>query len=664
MCGIAGFVTRDAHPDDAAESARLVRRMCDVIRHRGPDDDGFFVGDGVALGMRRLSIIDLAGGHQPIQNEDGSVRVVFNGEIYNYRELRAELERYGHRFYTHTDTETIVHAYEQWGEESFRHLRGMFGIALWDRRSRTLLLARDRVGIKPLHYAERDGQLWFGSEIKSILATGDQERSLNASALEHYLAFLYTPADASIFNGIRKLPPGHLLRWRDGRLSLRRYWALPADESFTGTVEDAADRLTAVLSEAVTAHLVSDVPLGALLSGGLDSSLVVALMARSSSRPIKTFSIGFDEPEFDELDGARRVAQHFSTDHHELVVRPDALSVVDSLVEHFDEPFGDSSAIPTWSVFQMARKHVTVVLSGDGGDELFGGYDRYLPHPRVNAFDSLLGPAGRAAARVAWPLLPHGVTGKNFLRHVAQDPSGRYLESVRLFQPDELATLLSADLREDIARNRGAGSSADRFERPGSLSWSSQMMRFDLDTYLPEDILTKVDRMSMAHSIESRVPLLDHEVVDFAASLPSHMKIRDRERKRVLKKVAARLLPAEVLSRRKQGFGVPIGPWFRGRLKDYVVETLQSSRARQRGYFQARFVDRLVSEHLSGRRDHALRLWQLLMFELWHRHHLDRPQAEVGRTRGTSFPLDPAALPQKANLSAGMPVPITSSGQF
>ena len=397
MCGIAGFVKRDGHPDDATESLRLVRRMCDVIRHRGPDDDGVFVGDGVALGMRRLSIIDLAGGHQPIQNEDGSVQVVFNGEIYNYRELRAELEGHGHRFYTHTDTETIVHAYEQWGEESFGHLRGMFGIALWDRHSRTLLLARDRVGIKPLHYAVRAGQLWFGSEIKSILAADDEARSLNASALEHYLAFLYTPADASIFSGIRKLPPGHLLRWRDGQLSIRRYWRLPAEESFTGTVDDAADRLTTVLSDAVTSHLVSDVPLGALLSGGVDSSLVVALMARSSSRPIKTFSIGFDEPDFDELDGARRVAQHFATEHHELVVRPDALSVVDSLVEHFDEPFADSSAIPTWSVFQMARKHVTVVLSGDGGDELFGGYDRYLPHPRVSAFDSIFG-SGRAGS--------------------------------------------------------------------------------------------------------------------------------------------------------------------------------------------------------------------------------------------------------------------------
>ncbi len=404
--------------------------MCDVIRHRGPDDEGMFVADGAALGMRRLSIIDLAGGHQPIRNEDGTIWVVFNGEIYNYRELRAELIAHGHTFYTETDTETIVHAYEQWGEEAFTHLRGMFGIALWNRRNRTLLLARDRVGIKPLHYAEHDGTLSFGSEIKSLLTTGPAgaghpggghaARSLNPAALGHYLSYLYTPGDSSIFAGIRKLPPGHLLRWHDGQVSVRRYWELPARESFTGSMPEASDTLTRVLDEAVQSHLVSDVPLGALLSGGVDSSLVVALMARASSRPIKTFSIGFDEPAFDELDAARRLARHFATDHHELVVRPDALDVVDRLVEHFDEPFGDSSAIPTWYVFQMARRHVTVVLSGDGGDELFGGYDRYLPHPRVARFDALTGSAGRAVAGATWPLIPHGVQGRNFLRHVAQ----------------------------------------------------------------------------------------------------------------------------------------------------------------------------------------------------------------------------------------------------
>jgi asparagine synthase (glutamine-hydrolysing) len=646
MCGIAGFVEprTDAHGDDGAATA-TVRLMCDVIRHRGPDDEGVFVADGAALGMRRLSIIDLAGGHQPIGNEDGSVWVVFNGEIYNYRELRAALEARGHAFSTDTDTETIVHAYEEWGEGCFAHLRGMFGIALWDRRTRTLLLARDRMGIKPLHYADRNGSLFFGSEIKSILAAGVAP-ALDAPALAHYLSFLYTPPDRSIFAGIMKLPPGHFLRWQSGRSSVVRYWQLPPAESFAGTFEEAAERLTTVLADAVRSHLVSDVPLGALLSGGVDSSLVVGLMARASSRPIQTFSIGFDEPEFDELDGARAVARHFGADHHEMVVRPDALAIVHDLVTHFDEPFGDSSAIPTWYVSEMARRHVTVVLSGDGGDELFGGYDRYLPHPRVASFDAFAGGAGRRAAGAAWPLLPHGFKGKNFLRHVAQDARGRYVESVRFFQPDEMDALLTADLRRAIDEERY--DPATRFDRFATLSWPSQMMRFDIETYLPEDILTKVDRMSMAHSIESRVPLLDHEVVSFAASLPSEMKIRDGARKRVLKAAAAAVLPAEVLTRRKQGFGVPIGTWFRGRLRDFVADTLHSTAARGRGYFQARFVDRVIREHTSGQRDHTLRLWQLLMFELWHRTYLD---AAAGRShaRGSSLPLSRGPFPQKGN---------------
>ncbi|HET7219798.1 MAG TPA: asparagine synthase (glutamine-hydrolyzing) [Vicinamibacterales bacterium] len=649
MCGIAGFVEplAGAHADDPARTA-TVRRMCDVIRHRGPDDEGVFVADGAALGMRRLSIIDLAGGHQPIRNEDGSVWVVFNGEIYNYRELRAELTGLGHTFATGTDTETIVHAYEQWGDACFAHLRGMFGIALWDRRSRTLLLARDRMGIKPLYYAERNGTLFFGSEIKSILAAGGVDRTLHAPALVHYLSFLYTPPDRSIFAGISKLPPGHFLRWQGGTTAVRRYWNIPATESFTGSFDDAAERLTTVLTDAVQSHLVSDVPLGALLSGGIDSSLVVGLMARASSRPIKTFSIGFDEPEFDELEGARAVARHFGTDHHEMVVRPDALAIVNDLVTHFDEPFGDSSAVPTWYVSQMARRHVTVVLSGDGGDELFGGYDRYLPHPRVASFDAIAGGAGRRAASAAWPLLPHGFKGKNFLRHVAQDSRGRYVESVSFFQRDEMNALLTLDLRRAIAGDHDQYDPASRFDRFASLSWPSQMMRFDIETYLPEDILTKVDRMSMAHSIESRVPLLDHEVVSFAASLPAEMKILDGDRKRVLKKAAASVLPAGVLTRRKQGFGVPIGVWFRGRLRDFVADTLQSQQARERGYFQPRFVDRVIREHVAGQRDHTLRLWQLLMFELWHQTYLDNT-AEPRHARGSSLPLGREPFPQKDN---------------
>src|SRR5919198_1296285 len=391
MCGIAGFVesSATASPLDRDAQQLLIQRMCDVIRHRGPDDQGMFVADGVALGMRRLSIIDLSTGHQPIHNEDRTIWVVFNGEIYNFCELRDKLTAAGHSFYTASDTEVIVHAYEEWGTAAIGGLRGVFGLAIWDDRSRTLLMARDRIGIKPLHYATVNGRLYFGSEIKSLLEAPDLPRDLDVKALDHYLSFLYTPRDGSIFTHVRKLPPGHLATWREGDVSVEQYWQLPAQEDYRGSEGDAIADLRSVLADAVKSHLVSDVPLGAFLSGGIDSSTVVGLMAQASSGRVKTFSIGFDVPEFDELEPARRVARHFGTDHHEFVVKPDAIGILDRLVSHFDEPFADSSAIPTWYVSEMARRHVTVVLSGDGGDELFGGYDRYLPHPRVAQFDRL-----------------------------------------------------------------------------------------------------------------------------------------------------------------------------------------------------------------------------------------------------------------------------------
>ena len=632
MCGIAGFA--DAAFGGRADQGRarldaefnLVHRMCDVIRHRGPDDEGIHVEPGLGLGMRRLSIIDLAGGRQPIHNETNTIWVVFNGEIYNYRELRAELESFGHQFYTSSDTETIVHAYEQWGEDAFSRLRGMFGIALWDQPHRTLLLARDRAGQKPLHYAERGGRLYFGSEIKSLLAAGAVDPALNLAALDHYLAFLYTPRDASIFEGVRKLPPGHCLRWRDGRADVRQYWQVGARETFAGSEAEAVQALGEVLQDAVRSHMVSDVPLGAFLSGGVDSSAIVGMMARASSRPVKTFSIGFDDPEFDELEHARTVARHFGTDHHEFVVRPDGLSILDDMIGHFDEPFADSSAIPTWYVSEIARRHVTVVLSGDGGDELFGGYDRYLPHPRVARFDRLPLPGLRTAASLAWPLLPHGARGKNFLRHVAQDSAGRYVDSIAMFQADERASLYAPGVRSALAGN-AEGVLARHFDRFADLPHDSRMMRFDFETYLPEDVLVKVDRMSMAHSIETRVPILDNLVIDFAATLPARLKIRDGRRKHILKETLRPMLPPGILDRRKQGFGIPLGTWFRGGLTGLFSDVLDAPRTRQRGYFEPAFVSRLLKEHLAGERDHTLRLWQLLVFELWHRQYLDKAAA-------------------------------------
>jgi asparagine synthase (glutamine-hydrolysing) len=596
MCGIAGFVESSSvgSPFDPESARALAHRMCAAIRHRGPDDEGMLVEPGVALGMRRLSIIDVATGHQPISNEDGRISVVFNGEIYNFRELRRSLQAAGHRFSTGTDTEVIVHAYEQWGAAAFTRLRGMFALALLDRDARTLLIARDRVGIKPLYYAPVNGRLYFGSEIKSLLCAPDVPRDLNLDALDHYLSFLYAPRDESFFACIRKLPPGNLLTWRHGQISVAPYWEPSAQETFRGSERDAVDQLQDVLTDAVRAHLVSDVPLGAFLSGGIDSSLVVALMSQVSGARVKTFSIGFEQPEYDELAYARRVAEIFGTDHHEDVVRPDGVGVLERIVSHFDEPFGDTSALPTWYVSQLAAREVTVVLSGDGGDEMFGGYGRYIPDARVTAVDRYAPAALRRVAGAVGARLPQGARGKRFLRHIACDARGRYLDTIGFFTADDKAGLLSADLRGQLSTAAPECRLIRHFDRYAQLPWPSQMMRFDVETYLPEDILTKVDRMSMAHSIEARVPLLDNAVIDFASSLPAALKIRDGRRKHVLKEVAARFLPGEL-----------------------------SARSLQRGYFQASFIRGLIHEHMSARRDHTFRLWQLVVFERWLQQYVD-----------------------------------------
>ena len=648
MCGIAGFAesSRVDQPLDLEAGRGLLGRMCDAIRHRGPDDAGMLVDEGIAIGMRRLSIIDLATGHQPIHNEDRTVWIVFNGEIYNFRELRHELEGQGHRFYTGTDTEAIVHAYEEWGPAAISRLRGMFGLAIWDTRTRSLLLARDRIGIKPLHYATLGGRLYFGSEIKSILCAPGLSRAIDPDALDHYLSFLYTPRDRSIFRAIDKLPPGSLLTWHDGRVAIERYWSIPVADTFGGTEAEAVPALKSVLADAVKSHLVSDVPLGAFLSGGIDSSLVVGLMAEASGAQVKTFSIGFDEPAYDELEHARRVARHFDTDHHEFVVKPDAIGILDDLIAHFDEPFADASAIPTWYVSQLARQHVTVVLSGDGGDELFAGYDRYLPHPRLSAVDRFSPRALRRAAAMAAGRLPHGARGRNFLRHVGRDRRERYLDSIRFFGADEKPALFTQDLWKALSGQDPEATLARRFSRYDHLPWLSQMTRFDAETYLPEDVLVKVDRMSMAHSIESRVPLLDNRVIDFAFALPPHLKIKGTRRKHILKEVAATLLPPSILARPKQGFGVPLDAWFRGDLRELFSETLLSPRTLGRGYFDGGFVRRIVTEHVSGKRDHALRLWQLVVFERWQ-------QAYIDRDPGKSFPLSAHRLPTESLRIAG-----------
>ncbi|HYG81186.1 MAG TPA: asparagine synthase (glutamine-hydrolyzing), partial [Pyrinomonadaceae bacterium] len=590
MCGIAGFVDVGRAGAGAAreERAALLDRMCRVIAHRGPDDQGVMVGDQVALGMRRLSIIDLAGGRQPIHNEDGSVSVVFNGEIYNYRDLQRELEARGHRFRTNSDTETIAHAYEEYGARCVEHLRGMFAFAVWDERRRALTLARDRVGKKPLYYTlTPDGTFVFGSELKSLLQHPRVGRETDAEALDAYFTFGYVPDPLSIFRGVKKLPPGHHLTLSGGELTIERYWDFTYDAPAPAEAreEDYLEELRALLSESVRLRLVADVPLGAFLSGGVDSSTIVGLMARHTSRPVKTFSIGFHEDSFNELKYARAAAREFGTDHHEFIVTPEICDVVDELAWHFDEPFADSSAIPTYVVSKLAREHVTVVLSGDGGDELFAGYTRYATDQRRSGFARLPRVVREQVMQPLSRRLPHGAWGRNYLGNVALPPLERYRDSVSVFTGLGKLSLYTPDFGETLRRAgrtlEGFGAHAARVATGEPLD---ALLYIDSKTYLPGDILTKVDRMTMAASLEARAPLLDHKLIEFVTRIPARLKMRGGETKRVLKRAVEDFVPPEILERPKQGFGVPIQQWINHQLRGRIRETLTSRRACERGH--------------------------------------------------------------------------------
>ncbi|HEX8068933.1 MAG TPA: asparagine synthase (glutamine-hydrolyzing) [Pyrinomonadaceae bacterium] len=627
MCGIAGFVNEGAAPA-AGERAAVLARMCQVIRHRGPDDQGTLVTERAALGMRRLSIIDLAGGHQPIGNEDGSVQIVFNGEIYNYKELQRELEARGHSFKTNSDTETIVHAYEEYGAACVEHLRGMFAFAVWDERNQKLFLARDRAGKKPLYYALTPrGTLVFGSELKALLEHPEIERAVNPEAVDAYLTFGYVPDPLCILRGVRKLPPAHHLTYAAGRLALTQYWDFkfePDERAAAARVEDYLEELRALLDEAVRLRLIADVPLGAFLSGGVDSSAVVGLMARHSSRPVKTFSIGFNEDSYDELKYARVAAEHFQTEHHEFVVTPDICQIVDELAWHFDEPFADPSALPTYMVSKLARAHVTVALSGDGGDELFAGYTRYLVEQQRAAFERVPRALRQNVMRPLSQRLPHGAWGRNYLHNVSLDAAERFLDSVSVFTALTKRALYTAGFRAQL-KDDGLASARFRFlaARVKTGQPLDALLYLDSKTYLPGDILTKVDRMSMAVSLEARAPLLDHKLIEFVARIPAALKLRDGETKHVFKRAVADLVPAEILRRPKQGFGVPIQQWINDQLRAQMHDTLTDARTRARGYTEPAYVAQLLDEHERGRRDHAAPLWTLFMLELWHRVFVD-----------------------------------------
>ena len=633
MCGIAGFFGPEENLD-STERRETVKRMCDIIEHRGPDDEGFYTEGGVALGMRRLSIIDLVTGHQPISNEDGSIWIVFNGEIYNFCELRDDLVARGHTFQTQTDTEAIVHLYEEMGEACVERLRGMFGFAIWDRRERKLFLARDRVGKKPLHYSLAGDTLVFGSEIKSILQHPDIAREVNIEAISDFLSFGYVPDPQTAFRGITKLPPGHTLTFKNGRLSTRCYWDFDyrqADEAEYGRDESYyVERLRELIAESVKLRLVSDVPLGAFLSGGIDSSTVVAMMARQMDRPVKTFSIGFSESSFDELHHARITARHFNTDHHEFVVTPDVCKIVEDIVWHHDEPFGDVSSIPTYMVSKMAREHVTVILSGDGGDELFAGYERYLIDRDRQVFERIPGFIRRNLMLRASRALPRAVYGKNFLRNVALEGDARYVDSLSYFDEDAKQELLSAEIRRELGGRDSSAGYRQLLTVPHSAKHIDRLLYLDSKTYLPGDILTKVDRMSMAHSIEARVPLLDYKLIEFVQTIPASLKLRGRMTKHILKQAVRGLVPDQIIDRPKQGFGVPIAKWLNNELRDMLHDTLTDSRTRQRGYFNQQSVEAILNEHARGRRDNSRHLWGLLTLELWQRTFIDNNLATGG----------------------------------
>jgi asparagine synthase (glutamine-hydrolysing) len=629
MCGIAGLVYTDpSHPVDTG----LITRMTGAMIHRGPDAGGLHLFRGAGLGHRRLSIIDLAGGDQPIFNEDRSKAVVLNGEIYNFQELRARLEAKGHTFATRSDTEVIVHAYEEYGVECVSELRGMFAFALWDARARRLLLARDRCGKKPLYYAHDGERLCFASELKALLQDPGLKRSINLEALDDYLSLGHIQAPTTIFQGITQLPPASSLIWENGSVRIAEYWDVPqggiVQRSEAETVEAFAD----VFSDAVRVRMVADVPLGAFLSGGVDSSAVVEAMSRLSAHPIKTTSVGFIERSFSELDHARAVAEVVRSDHREIMVRPDAAAILPKLVWHLDEPFADSSALPTYYVSKAARERVTVALSGDGGDEIFAGYQRRYGLNRWESRlrrwlptalrEGLLGPLGARWPKAAW--LPRPLRAGYVLQNLATSFERAYFADLSVFRHEQKAALVSPELRAEWRGHDPFDSFARHFDRVRGLDPLSRLLYVDLKTWLANDILVKVDRMSMANSLEVRSPLLDHKVIEFAATVAPDLKYRGSTSKYLLKKYLEGRVPRSVIYRQKQGFEIPLANWLRGELREIASDLLLSPRSVMRGYLRQEEVQTLWREHQEQRRDHATKLWSLMVLELWHREYVDQ----------------------------------------
>ncbi len=644
MCGIAGAAwLNDARPLTEA----VLQRMTDAIRHRGPDDAGTYLSQSghhaprdeqsagsahAALGFRRLSIIDLEGGHQPLSNEDGTIWIAFNGEIYNYQELRPDLEERGHRFATHTDTEVIVHLYEEYGPDCVDHLRGMFAFAIWDENKRRLLLARDRLGQKPLFYRHDADRLLFASELKALLQVPDAPRELDPQAVDLYLTYQYVPDPHCILKGYNKLPPAHRAVWENGQLTVDRYWRPP----YAGPVgndlteEQWRARLRETLTEAVRLRMRSDVPLGAFLSGGIDSTIIAGLMQSLSDQPIHTFSIGFPEKEFDETSYAREAAAKLGTNHHEYIVEPSAIDLLPKIIWHYDEPFSDSSAIPTMYLSEVTRREVTVALSGDGGDELFAGYDRYQAVQLAGRLDVLPAWMRKVFGWEVWQKVPSSGEQRSLPRRIkrfaaalGQSPELRYLRWIGIFDRDLRQSLYTREFASHLDHAVTDSVLLKAYEECPDRDFLTRTTCADVLTYLPFDILKKVDIASMAYSLEARSPFLDHHVAELAARMPIDLKLQGNRGKVILTETFADLLPESIQTRKKMGFGVPLAPWFRAELKELLIDSLLGETARGRGIFNAQAVQRLIDEHMHGQWDHSYRLWNLLCFEHWCRMFLD-----------------------------------------
>ena len=623
MCGICGVVS---FQPEVPFDRPVLQRMNDSIRHRGPDDQGYYQDAQASLAMRRLSIIDLHTGQQPISNETGDVWVVYNGEIYNFKEVRSSLEQRGHVFKTQTDTEIIVHAYEEYGDDCVQHFNGMFAIALWDARKRRLFLARDRLGIKPLYYWADHTRLVFASELKALILHPDVPRQTNFAALDLFLTVEYVPAPHTIYEGIYKLLPGHILTVEQGEIKISQYWDVPYHPVGQNDAE-CTEALSSLIDESVRIRLISDVPLGAFLSGGIDSSTIVGYVSQHVSEPVQTFSIGFEDDTYDEVPYANAVAKHFGTNHRVEVLNPDIATLVEKLVPHLDEPFADTSIFPTYLVSQIASRSVKVVLSGDGGDELFAGYDTYMAEKLNRYYGRLPGALRQRVFPKFADWLPPQPAKKGLINKIkrmveggALDPSLQHTRWMIFLDSAGKNSLYRADLRATLKDHLTVRYFGSYFEKANQFGSLAQQQYVDIKTYLPDDILTKVDRMSMAVSLEARVPLLDHRIVEFAMNLPPHMKLNGSRTKSILRNAVRHLIPDLVLEKPKQGFSIPMKHWLRSSLKPMMLDLLSKESLNKHGYFDHQVVATWIQEHLDGRANHSHRLWTLMVFEMWYRN--------------------------------------------